>query len=104
LSSLAIAEFFKVNASSIVFPLISSVANELLAMAEPQPDKHISPFCKEKSIVYLPKVLKQALVITLFSSTSICSFITSPQAGAPTRPVPTRGSDLLREPTFLGRS
>jgi hypothetical protein len=36
--------------------------------------------------------------------TLICSFMTSPHAGAPTSPVPTRGSFLSREPTFRGRS
>jgi hypothetical protein len=34
----------------------------------------------------------------------ICSFITSPQAGAPTSPVPTLGSFLSREPTLRGFS
>ena len=33
-----------------------------------------------------------------------CSFITSPHAGAPTRPVPTVVSALSIEPTFLGFS
>ena len=33
-----------------------------------------------------------------------CSFMTSPQAGAPTRPVPTFTSLLSREPTFRGFS
>ena len=33
-----------------------------------------------------PKVLNFASTITPFESTSICNFMTSPQAGAPTRP------------------
>ncbi|PSN34376.1 hypothetical protein C0J52_07828 [Blattella germanica] len=51
-----------------------------------------------------PKVLNFASIILPFSSTLICSFITSPQAGAPTKPVPTCVSFLSREPTFLGFS
>lgn len=50
-----------------------------------------------------PKVLNFASVIVPLSSTLIWSFMTSPQAGAPTRPVPTAGSDLSREPGFRGR-
>ena len=57
-----------------------------LAMAEPQ-----------------PKVLN--LASTMRSpSTWICSFMTSPQAGAPTMPVPTLGSPLSSEPTLRGCS
>jgi hypothetical protein len=36
--------------------------------------------------------------------TRICSFITSPQAGAPTIPVPTASSSFLNEPTLRGFS
>jgi hypothetical protein len=36
--------------------------------------------------------------------TLICSFMTSPQAGAPTMPVPIEASDLSNDPTFLGFS
>jgi hypothetical protein len=36
--------------------------------------------------------------------TLICSFITSPQAGAPTMPVPTLSSPLSKEPTLRGFS
>ncbi|TGZ48090.1 Uncharacterized protein DBV15_08757 [Temnothorax longispinosus] len=60
---------------------------ELEAIAEPQPN-----------------VLNFASIILPLSSTLICSFITSPQAGAPTRPVPTCSSFLSKEPTFLGFS
>jgi hypothetical protein len=61
--------FVNFLASSSYIPLINSVANELLAIADPQPKvlKHVS------SIYLLP------LILTL-----IYSFITSPQAGAPT--------------------
>lgn len=65
----AMSEFFKVNASSIFFPLTHSVATELLAMADPHPN-----------------VLNLDSKIVPFASTLICSFMTSPQAGAPTRP------------------
>jgi hypothetical protein len=74
-------------ASSIVLPLIHSVASDELAMADPQ-----------------PKVLNLASSMTPCSFTLICSLITSPQAGAPTRPVPTLGSALSRLPTFRGFS
>jgi hypothetical protein len=36
--------------------------------------------------------------------TLICSFITSPQAGAPTMPVPTPLSPLSNDPTLRGFS
>lgn len=50
-----------------------------------------------------PKVLKRASTIwPVDSSTLIWSFMTSPQAGAPTRPVPTSGSFLSKEPTLRG--
>src|SRR2546427_677208 len=65
--------FLICNASSTVLPFTHSVANEDDAMAEPQ-----------------PKVLNFASSMTLVSGlTLICSFITSPHSGAPTRPVPT---------------
>lgn len=38
------------------------------------------------------------------SPTLICSFMTSPHAGAPTRPVPTLGSLLSKLPTLRGFS
>lgn len=86
-SSFAMSEFFNLPASSMVFPLTHSVANELDAMAEPHPN-----------------VLNFASMILPFSSTLICNFITSPQAGAPTRPVPTLSSFLSNEPTLRGFS
>lgn len=50
-----------------------------------------------------PNVLKHASTISpVASSTLIWSFITSPQAGAPTRPVPTEGSFLSKDPTLRG--
>ena len=48
-----------------------------------------------------PNVLNLASIIISFS-TSICSLITSPHSGAPTRPVPTVDLDLSRVPIFLG--
>lgn len=86
-NSLAISVFFSVPASSIDFPLTHSVANELDAIAEPQPN-----------------VLNFASIILPLSSTLICNFITSPHAGAPTKPVPTFESFLSSEPTFRGFS
>uniref|UniRef100_A0A7S4MF26 Uncharacterized protein n=1 Tax=Odontella aurita TaxID=265563 RepID=A0A7S4MF26_9STRA len=65
----AISVFLIANTSSTFFPLIHSVATELDAMADPQPN-----------------VLNLLSSILPFSSTRICSFITSPQAGAPTSP------------------
>lgn len=84
----AMSEFFIFNASSTFIPLITSVAYELEAMADPH-----------------PKVLKTAFSIVYPSSfNSICNFITSPQAGAPTNPVPTFFLFLSKDPTFLGFS
>ncbi len=71
----------------MVLPLTHSVTSELDAMAEPQ-----------------PKVLNLASWMTPSSENLICSRITSPQAGAPTRPVPTLGSFLSRVPTLRGFS
>ena len=51
-----------------------------------------------------PKVLKTAFSIVPSGFTLIYNFITSPQAGAPTSPVPTAGSLLSIVPTFLGFS
>lgn len=86
-SSLAISVFFNIKASSTVLPFTHSVARELEAMADPHPN-----------------VLNLASMIFPFSSTLICSFMTSPQAGAPTNPVPTFLSFLSREPTLRGFS
>jgi hypothetical protein len=87
LSSSTILVFLMAIAWSRVIPLIHSVASEDEAMAEPQ-----------------PKVLNLASSMTPCSLTLICSFITSPQAGAPTRPVPTLGSATSRLPTLRGFS
>jgi len=72
---------------SSVFPFTHSVTSELEAIAEPQ-----------------PKVLNLASWITPSSEMRSCRRITSPQAGAPTSPVPTLGSLLSRVPTFRGFS
>ena len=71
-------------ASSIFLPLTHSVIKELEAIADPQPN-----------------VLNLASSITPSSLTLICNFITSPHAGAPTKPV-TFSDDLSSDPTFLG--
>ena len=61
------------SASATVLPFTHSVASDEEAIAEPQ-----------------PKVLNLASSITCVSGfTLICSRITSPHSGAPTRPVPT---------------
>ena len=69
------------------FPFIRSVAYELDAIAEPH-----------------PKVLNFASTILPESLTLICSFITSPHAGAPTNPVPTFLFFGSKDPTFRGFS
>ena len=79
--------FLMEMASSSDLPLSHSVARLDEAMAEPQ-----------------PKVLNFASVMTPLASTSTWSFITSPQAGAPTRPVPTVFFDLSSVPTLRGFS
>jgi hypothetical protein len=86
-SSSTICVFLIVIASSSVLPLTHSVARDEDAMAEPQ-----------------PKVLNLASWMMPSGDTWICSFMTSPQAGAPTSPVPTLSSFLSRLPTFRGFS
>ena len=79
--------FLMVSASSTVLPFTHSVTSELEAMAEPQPN-----------------VLNLASAMVPSSLIFTCRRITSPQAGAPTSPVPTFGSDLSIVPTFRGFS
>lgn len=80
------SEFLIFSASSISIPLIISVAYEDEAIADPHPN-----------------VLNTAFSMVFPSSLSyICSFMTSPQAGAPTNPVPTFFFFLSREPTLRG--
>lgn len=87
-SSLAISVFLIWPACSSVMPRTRSVMKLLEAMAEPQPN-----------VLNLTST-----ILPVASSTLICSFITSPQAGAPTRPVPTSVSVLGNDPTLRGRS
>ena len=75
------ARFVSFKASSIVLPLISSVAIELVAIAAPQ-----------------PKVLNVTSVITLFS-TLMYILIMSPHLELPTSPMPFASAS---SPTFLG--
>ncbi len=78
--------FLIVSASSTVLPFTHSVASEDDAIADPQ-----------------PKVLNLASSMTLVSGlTWICSFMTSPHSGAPTKPVPTVWLLLSIEPTLRG--
>src|ERR1035438_5976632 len=85
-NSLTISVFLICRASSTVLPLTHSVASEEEAMAEPQ-----------------PKVLNFASSMMLVTGlTLICSFMTSPHSGAPTRPVPISGLLLSNEPTLRG--
>ena len=79
--------FLIVSASSSDLPLTHSVTSELDAIAEPQ-----------------PKVLNLASSISPSGPTLICSFMTSPQAGAPTRPVPTSSEFLSSDPMLRGFS
>lgn len=99
-NSFAISVFLIFPASSRDRPFTRSVMYELEAMALPHPN-----------------VLNLTSEMMPFSSTRICSFITSPHlwwevsgawneqiverthAGAPTRPVPTSMSFFGREPT-----
>ena len=74
-------------ASSTDIPFAIVVIKELDAMADPHPN-----------------VLNLASSIIPLSLILSCSFITSPQAGAPARPVPTEESDLSKLPIFLGFS
>src|SRR5690606_28778067 len=68
-------------------PLTHSVARELEAMAEPQPN-----------VLNLASRTTPSTILSW-------SFITSPQAGAPTSPVPTSASSsLLNLPTLRGLS
>lgn len=83
-SSFAMSLFLILPASLTFIPLTHSVAREEEAIAEPQ-----------------PKVLNAVSTISPLSFTLICNFITSPHAGAPTRPVPTFLSALSKLPTFL---
>jgi hypothetical protein len=71
----------------MLIPLTHSVASDDDAIAEPQ-----------------PKVLNLASSMTPCSLILSCSFMTSPHAGAPTRPVPTLGSSLSKLPTLRGFS
>ena len=86
LSSFTMSVFLILAASSTVRPLSHSVARLDEAMALPQPN-----------------VLNFASSITPVSTlTLICSFMTSPHSGAPTRPVPTPGVSLVKDPTLRG--
>jgi len=80
LKCLAISVFLILIASSISIPLTHSVARELLAIADPHPN-----------------VLKTASWILPSSPTLIWSFITSPQAGAPTRPAQSSNTSNKQE-------
>src|SRR6266849_6394362 len=66
-----------------VLPLTHSVASEELAIAESQPN-------------VLNSASSMACVSELIF---VCSFITSPYSGAPSRPVPPFGSSFGRLPT-----
>ena len=85
-SSFTMSVFLIWSASPTLLPFSHSVARLELAIAEPQ-----------------PKVLNLASSITPVSRlTLICSFMTSPHSGAPTRPVPRPSVSLAKEPTLRG--
>ncbi len=71
----------------MVIPFTHSVASDDDAIAEPQPNV----------LNFASSMIPASLIFS-------CSFITSPQAGAPTRPVPTVGSSLSKLPTLRGFS
>ena len=94
-------------------PLTHSVATLLDAMADPQPKvlKHESTMlpspstCPARALAYTTAVSLQPTARHAHCQRAlICSFITSPHAGAPTRPVPTETSVLSKEPTLRGWS
>lgn len=87
-NSFAISVFLICPASSSVIPRTRSVIKLLEAIAEPHPN-----------------VLNfTSTILPVLSSTLICNFITSPHAGAPTKPVPTFESVLGNDPTLRGCS
>ena len=86
-SSLAICVFLMVSASSTDLPFTHSVTSEDEAMADPQPNV----------LNLASSILPSSLILTWRR-------MTSPQAGAPTRPVPTFGSLLSSVPTLRGFS
>ena len=79
--------------SSIVFPFSHSVATD--DEANKMKTKNVKiPFIKHQiNNINLPialphpNVLNFASIITPLSSVSNCNFMTSPQAGAPTKPI-----------------
>lgn len=101
-------------------PFTHSVARELEAIAEPQPNvlnraSMILPFSStwiwnsadiyQRSTVFVRKCFINRAQCCISARDQVTwSFITSPHAGAPTNPVPTFLSFLSREPTFLGFS
>src|SRR3954465_11414219 len=85
-SSFPMSVFLWVGGAAPALPCPPSGAGEEEAIAEPQ-----------------PKVLNFASSITPVAwFTLICSFITSPHSGAPTKPVPTSLLLLSNEPTLRG--
>ena len=85
-NSFAMSTLVIFTASHTFNPLIFSVTREEEAIADPHPN-----------VLNL-----QSLISPVSSSTIICNFMTSPHAGAPTRPVPTLMLFLSRLPTFRG--
>ena len=86
-SSFAMCVFLMVSASSTDLPFTHSVTSELEAIAEPHPNV----------LNFASRILPSSPILS-------CNRITSPQAGAPTSPVPTFGSALSMLPTFRGFS
>ena len=116
------SEFWMEAHSSIVLPFSHSVAYDELAIAEPHPNvcergEHavrcggVVRFAGGVRVRVATAGREGERVLTLNTAFStlpslmlICSFMTSPHAGAPTRPVPTLGSFLSSEPTLRGDS
>jgi len=119
----AMIEFLISPASLRSLPLSHSVVNDELAIAEPHPKvcgvqrgaQTVSSGTQEgdapaaggagvRAALRRRRALKTASSTFPSAPTFSCNFITSPQAGAPTRPVPTVGSFLSNDPTLRGDS
>jgi hypothetical protein len=96
----AMSVFLIERHSSIDLPLIHSVATELHSHLLTASRQHtqITPTYLAAMADPHPKVLNLASSIVPSSATRICSFITSPQAGAPTTAVPTFFAVLSKLP------
>jgi len=63
---------------------------------------HVTTLHGRLDLPDLPVIMREFSMMPLASLTLICSFMTSPHSGAPTRPVPTPGVSLVKDPTLRG--